>query len=158
MTRLSTPLKRRTRRLLSVAAVFLLALTFFVGSFGEQVYTGFGIFPLIPYLFVLVWLNGSTACIATSKDSKLDERQKALRDRAYRLTYSVFVAFALFLFLADIYGVSNFHITFGVSKSSIITLLLMANLFLLSASPILYVAWLEPDPIQENELRSLHEA
>ena len=134
MSGLGTPLKRRTRRLLSVVAVFLFA-SYFASSLDGPT-NGFSLPLLALYWFVVFWLKKSTSDVISLQKKKLDERQKALRDKAYRLSYKVF----------------------GATTLSITTLLLLVNWYLLLALPILYVAWLEPDPIQENELRSLHEA
>ena len=151
---LSTPLKRRTRRLLSVAAVVMLLANFLAGLFGER----FRILTwllFIPYIFIVFWLNRTTANVVWAKDRKLDERQRGLRDRAYRLTYMVLVLYAFLMVSVDFFGFGSRYIPFGASSSPVISLLLLVNSWLLITLPILYVAWLEPDPITEFEERTL---
>ena len=149
MTWLSTPLKRSTRRVLSIAAVAILFTYFFIGLLGERFpIPAFTLFVL--YFLVVFWLNKATGNIALAKDHKLDERQKGLRDRAYRLTYTAFSSYAIFMVLVNIFGFGDLYIPFGESSSTITTLLLLANAQLVVTSPILYVAWFEPDPPTED--------
>lgn len=149
MTWLGTPLKRSTRRVLSIAAVAILFTYFFAGLIGQRFLIS--TFPLfVLYVLVVFWLNKATGNIAPAKDHKLDERQRGLRERAYRLTYTAFSSYALFMVLVNIFGFGDLYIPFGGSNSTIMTLLLLANVQLVVASPILYVAWFEPDPPTED--------
>lgn len=150
MTWLGTPLKRTTRRVLSIAAVVILFTYFFAGLLGER----FPIpaFPLfVLYFLVVFWLNRATGNIAMAKDHKLDERQRGLRDHAHRLTYTAFSSYAIFMLLLNMFGFTDLYIPYGRGGSTaIMTLLLQINGFLFISLPILYVAWLEPDPPTED--------
>ena len=138
MSGLNTPLKRRTRRLLNVVAVFLF-VSYFASSLDGPT-NGFSLPLLALYWFVVFWLKKPTSDVISLRKKKLDERQKALRDKAYRLSYKVFVAYALFVLMAGMFGIGAFHTTFGATTSSITTLLLLVNWYLLfqHASPKLW--------------------
>ena len=154
MTWLNAPLKRNTRRLLSIVALIMLSVTFFAGFLGERFVFLTLLLP-VPCIFLFMWLNRATAKVATAKFDKLDERQRGLRDRAYRLTFSVITLYALFMLLVEFFGFGDRYVSFGISESPTISLLLTLNVFLLSGLPILFVAWLEPDPIQEETAYSV---
>ena len=146
---LSTPLKRRTRRILCFVAAVLPIAQALSGLLGEGF--GFlGMFLLLLYIFVITWLNKSTSNIATAKSRKLDERQRALRDRAYRVTYAAFVWYAFFMVAVSGLGFGDVVVPYGVVEQPVDFILLALNLFVLGTLPILYVAWLEPDPPTED--------
>lgn len=153
MTWLSTPLKRRVRRVLSIAAVVVFFTYFFAGLLGERFFIPRFLLFVLSFLIVF-WLSKATGNIALAKDHKLDERQRGLRDRAHRLTYRAFSSYAIFMLLTNMFGVTDLYITYGRSgATAVMTLLLQINGFLFISLPILYVAWLEPDP--PTEVREL---
>ena len=155
---MNRPLSQFKRRLLSLIAVIAIAsfffLTLWLSEPAEVILSP--LLLLFVYGFAIIWLSKSTANMAVAKDKALDERQRALRDKAYRISYAAFVAFALFMVGLDVSGQGDVRVMFGPNTSSITSLLLSLNLFLLSASPILVIGWLEPDPIEENDAIELN--
>ena len=154
---LSTPLRRRTRRVLCFVAAVLPIIQALSGLLGET-FGFFGMFLLALYLFFITWLNKSTSNIATAKSRKLDERQRALRDRAYRVTYTAFVLYAAFMVAVNGLGFGDVVVSYGVVEQSVNFILLTLNLFVLATLPILYVAWLEPDPPEDETTPGLEQA
>lgn len=150
MTWLGTPLKRSTRRALSIAAVVVLFTYFFAGLLGERFFIPTFLLFILFFLIVF-YLNKATGNVALAKDHKLDERQRSLRDHAHRLTYKAFSFYAIFMLLLNMFGFTDLYIPYGRSGSTaIMTLLLLVNAFLFISLPVLYVAWLEPNPPAED--------
>lgn len=81
-----------------------------------------------------------------ARDPQIDERQRAVRDRSYRLAYQVLIAgYCIILF-----GVSFLQLAFeydlvaGLASSS--TTVMSFLLILLMTLPSAMAAWSEPDP------------
>ena len=77
----------------------------------------------------------------------LDERQHALRNFAYRLSYQV-ILFCAFV-VVSLYFFGDALFSFGGLDSLVIFLTVML-FFVMLYLPLSIVAWLEPDPIPEN--------
>ena len=156
MSWFSRPLKQNVRRGLIIVALLMLALNLVSAPLGDRFFWE-GLLILLLYWFLLLRLERSTS-LAGMKRKDLDERQRSLRNQAYRLAYLIALSLASLMLFLDFFGVGDFQILFYNAHSSVTSLLLYANFMLMGSLPIMYVAWLEPDPIQENELRSLREA
>ena len=150
----NAPLTKNTRRWLIVVALFALILYLVLGLFGQRFFL-VGLLPFTLYWLLLGRLNRSTSRIAKEKDKNLDERQRSRRNRAYRLAYQVVVYLLLLTLLLDFFGPGAFQITFYNANSSVTSFLLLADVLLIAFLPTMYVAWLEPDPIQEETAYSV---
>ncbi len=150
------PLRRSVRQLLSVVALAALLLTFFAGALGRE-FAWLALLPPIPLIFLIMWLDGATAKIATKKVSKLDERQRGVQARAHRLTYWVLFLYASLVLFVYGFGFGDLYIpnAIGVWEVPLISQLLEMNVFLFIVLPILFVAWLEPNPPAETSDSSL---
>ena len=83
----------------------------------------------------------------------LDERQHALRNFAYRLSYQIILCFALII--AGFYWVMSMLVS-GVlleltEISSFIAFLTVMLFFAMLYLPVSIVAWLEPDPLPDED-------
>lgn len=81
------------------------------------------------------------------RDRELDERQRGVRDRAYRVAYQWVVAVCFLLVAADAFVFDVFDVLgdFGrriISETSLAGMVLCLLLFL----PSSVAAWIEPDP------------
>ena len=150
MTRFNAPLKQSTRRSLSIVAIVILLASFVAAFFGETFIIP-SLLLLVPYLLIVVRLNKSTSNVVSVRNNKLDERHRELRGEAYRMTYTVFVWYAFFMVVVSGLGLGRVTLTYGVGEAPIAHLLVLINAVLLSTLPIFYVAWLEPDPLSDDE-------
>ncbi len=150
MTRFNAPLKQSTRRLLSIVATVIF-LTSFVAAFFGETFVIPSLLLLVPYLLIVVRLNKSTSNVVSVRNNNLDERQKELRGEAYRMTYAVFVWYAFFMVVVSGLGLGRVTLTYGAGETPIVHLLLLINMFFITTLPIFYVAWLEPDPLPDDE-------
>ena len=149
MIRLNAPLKQSTRRSLSIVAIVILLASFVAAFFGEM-FVILSLLLLVPSFLIVVRLNKSTSNVVSVRNNKLDERQRELRGRAYRMTYTMFVWYAFFMLAVSGLGLGRITLTYGAGETLVTHLLLLINMFLLSTLPIFYVAWLEPDPVTED--------
>ena len=149
------PLKRNTRRVLVIVALVSLALYLGLGLCGDKYVWG-GFLPLL--LYWSLWtrftrstsLFGKTLFFRSKRKEPLDERQQSLRNRAFYLAYLVAAPLSIISYcLVDFFRVGAEKIPFYLSD--FISLVLYANLTLVTSLPVLYVAWLEPDPLQDDE-------
>ncbi len=150
MKPLSTRIRfhQRTRRALVVGAYlsllgYALALTAGVALLGRDValVLGWGFIGLFVVLgFVLAYATG---LLEGMPDRYLDERQQALRDRAHRIAFIPVNWYIIGLAIS--LGFANHWFQQPAFAVLVITVGL-AILMLVSA----YVAWLEPDPVEEN--------
>ena len=85
----------------------------------------------------------------------LDERQHALRNFAYRLSYQVILFFASVIFA--LYWISNALLGFAEINSLVIFLTVML-FFALLYLPLSIVAWLEPDPPEDETAPNMKQA
>lgn len=147
---------RQSRKQALVVGALILVLAHFGFGLANGVSVLFSLPALLLYGGVIYRLDKATSSLITSKNSGLDERQRALRNRAHQISYAAFVGFGLFMLGMNFFGLGGKLVAFGVGEVSVNLLLLTANFIVLSALPVLVVAWLEPDPL-EDEL-SLKEA
>ncbi len=158
--RFRSPLKRNVRRVLIVVTLTMLTLYLGLALYGGR-FSWEGL--LLLFLF---WLFVSRLCYSTSivmstsypfrsrKERRLDERQESLLNQAYRLAYFVAVPLALVILLVDFFGFGDTQ-TFYNNLGGITSILIYANFCLIATLPMMYIAWLEPDPIQEGTAYSV---
>jgi hypothetical protein len=147
-------LSQRSRRAIAVIALLGLPAMFAWSSF----WTGTTVSPIVwgPVSFVLIGatLVGSFLLYGYVRDRAdlpgrgLDERERALRDRAWILSYQVLAFVVVVLGAAVVIPVLGFgrSVTIDASIATAIALCLGVLLPLLPAAAL---AWLEPDPIEE---------
>ena len=147
------PMARSRRRLL-VLATYLCFAVFLV-----VMYRGYTAEPRWPGLLglVAVILFVATAAAfmrlvtapgyaADTLDRPLDERQRLVRDRAYRLAYYVLTLLFGALSLGALYAASNDD---AWSSVRVATLFVPWLTFLPGSLPTAVVAWTEPDPPED---------
>ena len=147
------PLRRNTRRGLIIVAFVMLALNLALTLFGDRFFWN-GILLIFLFWFLLLRLERSTSLAVGMKRKDLDERQRSLRNQAYRLAYLVAFSLAALMLSLDFFGVGDFQILFYNAHSSVTSLLLYANFLLMGSLPIIYIAWLEPDPPRDESVLS----
>lgn len=95
------------------------------------------------YLLLAVALAYAIGLQDGMSDSYLDERQRALRDRAHRIAFVpvsyYIVGISLALVLANHWFQQPFFMGLVIAVGLGVTSL-----------PSAYIAWLEPDPVQED--------
>ena len=147
--------QQRARRRL---VVLTLALSVFLAVDLPASLHGFGVVPVLVLVGLDVVLLNSTDGLAFARSRSLDERQRALRDRAYRLGFRLLgLAFVLLLvasilvaaleaFVAqDATGPVTAQLDSGLSGR-----MLVAIVELLVMMPTLVIAWVAPDPVDEE--------
>ena len=155
----------RKRRREAVLALYLLLVLwnawpfmFYLVGTNEE-----GEIPPLPFLLILgisfgalvaFWaiystLKASIQQIADLKDSGIDERQRTVRDHAYRSAYQI-VATALACVLLYGYIASDYGWWLPPAERAFQTLWLAA--FMLTFTlPTAIIAWNEPDPAEEED-------
>jgi hypothetical protein len=150
-----TPLfgRQRTRRALIVVLALVCLLLFLLPVLSDAL-PGW----LVPTSILLVaallvtnmLLRFTTHSLAIAPDAAIDERQSAVRNRAYRLSHKVLaVAFGIPLWLLFLHA--------GSGRSSLLAYaaenfgLIVAYLELLFFTPTVIIAWNEPDAVVDEE-------
>ena len=147
--------RRGTRRSLALITV---ALTTFLAIGLPGSLHGFGIVIVLVLAALDVILISASDGIAFARSRSLDERQRAVRDRAYRLGFRLLGLAVVLLFVVSILVAAlEVYITHGTSGSVTMQLdsgvsgrTLVAIIELLLIMPTLVIAWLDPDPQDEG--------
>ena len=144
----NAPLKRNVRRGLIIVALGTLILYHVLGLFTDR-FLGSGILYLLAYWLLYIRLSRSTSLF---RGRKLDERQQSLRNRAFYLTYLVAAPLAVVMCLSNLFDLGSVKFYFQLPELTY--LLSYVNMSLVISLPVMYIAWLEPDPVQdENTFR-----
>ena len=124
----------------------------YINSLWSLLFAPFAIVPIVCFL----WLVGATGARADSPDEYLDERERSLRDHAHRIAYWVLSGI-----LGGIFGlVAGFistreaeYVLLQVSDFARLDVLvyLLAFWALFLGLPTTIIAWLEPDPLEDEE-------
>lgn len=147
-------LSRRSRRLIAVVTMLGLPAMFIWSAFWQRttiptILWGPGSFLLIGVTVVGAWV---LYCFvhdrADMPGTRLDERERQLRDRAWILSYQVLALVVVLLAAAVVIPVLGFGnpVTIDTSTATAVALCLGVLLPLLPAACL---AWLEPDPVEE---------
>lgn len=114
-------------------------------------------------LVTLIALRASTQSIVETTDDSLDERQRTIRDGAYRTAYNILTRAGLLSFLISslIALVFGWDRTFSWLSQETAFMAFMAIsytfVWLSLTLPTATVAWTEPDPEEEEMTMSLKE-
>ena len=151
---LDSPIRRSTRRFWLVAAYASLAALLFLGWTGVLTSDTLILTAAFAVMAVFVRLNRATGTVADKPKSVLDERQEAMRNRAYRLSYQIMMVLALLLGLAFALVRSSFTdypSFFALSDTEAAVRAALGVYFvLLFILPTTVIAWLEPNPPTEE--------
>ena len=147
-------LSRRSRRVVVLAAMLGLPAMYlwsaiWAGTSVPVIAWGWASFVLIGATFVGAYvLYRYVQGRADLAGAGLDERERALRDRAWILSYQVLAVVVVLLGAAVVIPVLGFGhaVTVDASLASAVAICLGVLLPLLPAAAL---AWLEPDPIEE---------
>lgn len=153
-------LLRRGRRLGTrrVLVLTTLALTAFLASDLPGSLHGFGVVVVLVLAGLDVILIRSTVGVAFARTRSLDERQRALRDRAYRVGFRLLgLAFVLLLVTWILVPPLEAYISQGTSgpitaqlDSGVSGRTLVAIVELLLIMPTLVIAWSGPEPVADE--------
>ena len=139
----NAPLKRNVRRGLVVVALGMLILYHVLGFFTDNF--GSGILYILAYWLLFMRLSRSTSLF---RGKKLDERQQSLRNRAFYLTFLVAAPFAWVMWLLNTFDLGS--VKFYFQRPELAEILSYVNMSLVTSLPVMYIAWLEPDPVKED--------
>lgn len=142
MKGLAKPLTRRSRRVWVITActdILLLSALAVSDAVGLHVVVIVGIVPIL----IALRLSRSTGHPSLLMNQPLDERQVSIKHRAYMVAYRVSCAVAvlavLSLYFIKVYSAAAFWGLF------------YGYFVLLATLPVMAIAWLEPDPVQDDE-------
>ena len=152
--RFNSPMKRSARRFWLVIAYVSLAALLLLGWTGVLASDTLILIGAFAVMAIFVRLNRATGTVADKPKSVLDERQEAARNRAYRLSYQIMTGLALLLGLAFALVRSSFtdypsFFTLSDPEAALIAALGVYFVFLFIL-PTTVIAWLEPDPVEED--------
>jgi hypothetical protein len=139
-TRLEAPrglLRRQASRRLAVVIAAALVLALLVSPSALDDY---GLVMVIAVAAINVMLGHGTGRLASARAGELDERQEALRNKAYRLAYRSLAAVGLVAVLLLLPGRP------GVGARQVVALLAIAVYL-----PGAMVAWLAPDAVDDED-------
>ena len=139
--RLGRPMTQRSRRVWVVTAlVDILALSALAvsGAVGLHVVILVGVVPIL----ITLRLSYVTGRHTLLPDQQLDERQITVKHRAYVVAYRASCVVAIGAVLS-LYTVRSY-------SAEVFWGLFYGYFVLLAALPVMAVAWLEPDPVQEE--------
>ena len=155
----NSPMKRSARRFWLVTAYASLLALLLLGWTGVLASDTLILIGAFAVMAIFVRLNRATGTVADKPKSVLDERQEAMRNRAYRLSYQIMMVLALLLGLAFALVRSSFTpypSFFALSDPEAALMAALGVYFvLLFILPTTMIAWLEPDPIHEETPRSI---
>ena len=142
---------QRSQRILVVLTV---ALSVFMAIDLPLSLHGFGVLPVLVLVALDVVLINSTDGVAFVRSRSLDERQHALRDRAYRLGFRVLgLAFVLLLVVSILVTALSAYYNQGPTgpvsaqlNSGVSGRTLVAIIELLVIVPTLVIAWMDTPP------------
>jgi len=144
-------------QLIRRAVVVLTALTWLlmIATFPRSL-DGLGM-PLTLCLVALdVVLGALTGWLAFARSASLDERQAALRDRAYRVAFRLVLVGVLLMIVALFIGSiadSYNGIQFQPQPQPVLGARWIVGLLeVLIALPTAVIAWLQPEPVDENPI------
>ena len=148
-------LSRRSRRIVAVATVLGLPSmyawsAFWTGTSVPAIAWGWAVFALMGVTLAgAVVLYRYVRGRADLADDGLDERERALRDRAWILSYQVLATVVVLLGAAVVVPVLAFghSVTVDAPLATAVAICLGVLLPLLPAAAL---AWLEPDPVGEE--------
>lgn len=119
-------------------------------------------------VLILLRLYRATAGIAFRQPAELDERQRHQRDNSMRISYLIVLRSAILgfglLLLSVLFGLGRSWPIFGGSRfiitpgppllSPVLSLVVISGLVtaFIALLPTLVIAWLEPDPVEEEIL------
>jgi hypothetical protein len=135
------------RRIVRRALVLLIALICLDFALGPQLLSGAGAVLFLLLVLCDVALGRATSRITSAPEEALDERQEALRNRAFRISYATFVlvvgggVFSAYTFSLD----SRAFLASRIGGGAILVFLQL--LFFL---PAMTVAWLAPDRLRDE--------
>ncbi len=151
IARLSSRLRKRRSRRTVVAAI--VAITALLGSLLPQSLHGFGILVVLVLAGLDVLLVRATGGLAFARARNLDERERALRDLAYRRGFRLLglgallevvvlmaSAFLTTILLPGHSGIGDSAVNNGVSGRGLVILI-----ELLVMTPTLVIAWVQAD-------------
>ncbi len=136
--------RRSTRRRAVVFAHLILVTALAAGAM-----VSFNVAVLLTGVFVLLsfWLAYATGFLESLPNRYLDERQRALRDRAHRFALVLANVYVGGIVLTVIFANAWYQEPFFV------LLVFILGLAVLNLVPS-YIAWLEPDPLTEEVSRA----
>ena len=151
---------QRARRIL---VLLTLALSVFLAIDLPRSLHGFGVVLVLVLAAFDVILIRSTGGLTFMRSRSLDERQRARRDRAYRLGFRLLgLAFVLLLVASILVVALEVYITQGPSgpltaqlDSGVSGRTVVAIIELLLIMPTAVIAWSDPDPVDEEPPQTL---
>jgi len=147
-------LSRRSRRLIAAATMLGLPAMFGWSAFWQRTSVPSILWGPVSFVLIGVTLAGAFVLYRFVRDradmpgTRLDERERQLRDRAWILSYQVLAVVVVLLGAAvviPVLGVGS-PVTIDAPAATAVALCLGVLLPLLPAACL---AWLEPDPVEE---------
>ena len=147
-------LSRRSRRLIAAVTMVGLPAMFVWSAAWQSSSVPAVLWGPVSFLLIGATLAGALVLYRFVRDradmpgTRLDERERQLRDRAWILAYQVLAAVVVLLAAAVVIPVLGFGspVTVDASAATAVALCLGVLLPLLPAACL---AWIEPDPIEE---------
>jgi hypothetical protein len=100
----------------------------------------------LAYLLTMAVLRRSTQRVAETKDEQLDERQRSIRDRAYRSAYTILTSLTMLALIYLSYAASFEGLGLWLPPRQSVFAIVTGFILLSTSLPTAVIAWNEPDP------------